>query len=302
MEKKSVAVIGAGLAGVSAAQALSEAGWRVVVFEKSRGFGGRCSTKRWEGCVIDHGAPAFTMESREFREAVRRASGDRIRAIESPVGGVDGQLHYHIDGNSRLARDLATGLDVRTGFTVESIRDRVIDGELFDLVVCTAPWPQAAKLAGIDAGPPCTEPCLALLLLHEATWPGLTRGNFALSCPASGDIAWTHCENHKAGRIPQGLTATVVHASESFSRLHLEEAPEDWAALLRPAAEEAWRIPADAFRCMHPHRWRHCRLFRESPGVSMPDRVVFLGEASAGEGIEAAWLRGRSATMTRSAS
>lgn len=43
-----IAVIGAGLAGLSCAQALLQAGHAVHVFDKSRGPSGRMSTRRAE--------------------------------------------------------------------------------------------------------------------------------------------------------------------------------------------------------------------------------------------------------------
>ncbi len=43
-----VAIIGAGLAGLSCAQALVQAGHQVHVFDKSRGPSGRMSTRRAE--------------------------------------------------------------------------------------------------------------------------------------------------------------------------------------------------------------------------------------------------------------
>ena len=41
-----IAVIGAGMAGLSAAGALAQAGHEIVLFDKSRGSGGRMSSKR----------------------------------------------------------------------------------------------------------------------------------------------------------------------------------------------------------------------------------------------------------------
>ena len=42
----SVAIIGAGMAGISAARVLDEAGIAVELFDKSRGTGGRMTSKR----------------------------------------------------------------------------------------------------------------------------------------------------------------------------------------------------------------------------------------------------------------
>jgi predicted NAD/FAD-dependent oxidoreductase len=50
-----VVVIGAGLSGLTAAQQLHQAGFRVVVVDKSRGLGGRLATRRIRATAIDHG-------------------------------------------------------------------------------------------------------------------------------------------------------------------------------------------------------------------------------------------------------
>lgn len=50
-----VVVIGAGLSGLTAAQALHQRGYRVLVVDKSRGLGGRLATRRLGSAVLDHG-------------------------------------------------------------------------------------------------------------------------------------------------------------------------------------------------------------------------------------------------------
>lgn len=50
-----VAIIGAGMAGLVCAQQLSQAGYSVLVVEKSRGLGGRVATRRLHGTCADHG-------------------------------------------------------------------------------------------------------------------------------------------------------------------------------------------------------------------------------------------------------
>ena len=51
-----IAVIGAGIAGLVCAQQLSQAGYSVLVVEKSRGLGGRLATRRLHGTWANHGA------------------------------------------------------------------------------------------------------------------------------------------------------------------------------------------------------------------------------------------------------
>ena len=65
-----VLVVGGGIAGLTAARALRASDQSVLVLEKSRGFGGRAATRRWEEMPFDHGAQFFTARSAEFRTQV----------------------------------------------------------------------------------------------------------------------------------------------------------------------------------------------------------------------------------------
>src|SRR3982751_5969019 len=61
-----IAIIGTGIAGLSAAQALQAAGHSVHLFDKSRGSGGRMSSKRSDAGALDMGAQYFTARDRRF--------------------------------------------------------------------------------------------------------------------------------------------------------------------------------------------------------------------------------------------
>ena len=65
-----VAVIGAGLAGLSAARTLRDQDHEVRVFDKGRGVGGRTSTRRSKSFAFDHGAQYFTAHDERFGRLV----------------------------------------------------------------------------------------------------------------------------------------------------------------------------------------------------------------------------------------
>jgi predicted NAD/FAD-dependent oxidoreductase len=301
MEKKSVAVIGAGMAGIGAARLLADAGFRAVVFDKSRGMGGRCATKRWEGHSVDHGAQYFTMRDADFSRTVRLACGGDLLEIQSPIVDAAGLelpsegRFFNGKGNSRLARALAEGLDVRTGVTIEAVEDRRVGGEEFDLILSTAPWPQTAKLAGISGSENPYAPCLAGLFLYEGELVGVTAARYAISDRSGHALAWSACENHKPGRIGEGFTVMVVHASEEFSRARLEDDPAIWVADLRALMEERWEIPSSAFRAVHPHRWRYARISQKMEIPALPEAWHFAGDLLTESRVESAWLAGRAA-------
>uniref|UniRef100_UPI0028B0BFC2 NAD(P)/FAD-dependent oxidoreductase n=1 Tax=Pseudomonas sp. TaxID=306 RepID=UPI0028B0BFC2 len=67
-----IAIIGTGLAGLSAAHALLDAGQEIRLFDKSRGSGGRMASKRSEAGALDLGAQYFTVRDRRFAEVVQQ--------------------------------------------------------------------------------------------------------------------------------------------------------------------------------------------------------------------------------------
>ena len=292
-----IAIIGAGMAGISAANALKARGCAVTLFEKSRGFGGRCATKRWEGHTVDHGAQYFTIRDERFRATVQAASGDALRKLQAPVldeaGGElpDSGRWFHRDGNSRLVRDLARGLDVKTETTIERAENllRRAGGE-FDHVVSTAPFPQTARLFEMDAAFDYV-PCLTVLLAYRGEWLGRTRECYAIS-DLLGPLAWSACENHKPGRVAAGHTVLVAQLSEAFSQEHLERTPDQFAAMVRPLVEERWKLPAGSFAAALGHRWRYARVACAMHPLKFATGLHFTGDALTSSRLEDAWLAG----------
>jgi len=301
MSSRSAAIIGAGIAGISAAQSLRRAGWNVVVFEKSRGWGGRCATKRIVEGVVDHGAQYFTLRDAEFSAAVESACSGELREINAPIVDCEGNqmdsgsLFHHLGGNSRLVRALGEGLDVRTGMEISAIRGRRIAEHSFDVVVSTAPWPQTCKIVDVSCGINPYAPCLAAVFACDGEWPGSTSSRYAVSDAGDRDLVWSACENHKAGRIVPGVTVLVAHAAERFSRAFLEEDASVWSSILQNRVEELWEIPRGTLRLLFSHRWRFARVLEKPALVDLPEGWIFAGDLLAESRIESAWLAGRRA-------
>ncbi|MFZ4482318.1 MAG: NAD(P)/FAD-dependent oxidoreductase [Rhodoferax sp.] len=74
-KSKNIAIIGAGMAGISCARTLQQAGHRVSVFEKSRAVGGRMATRDSAFGTFDHGAQYFTVRDPRFERALKTVPG-----------------------------------------------------------------------------------------------------------------------------------------------------------------------------------------------------------------------------------
>jgi len=74
-QPKKIAIVGAGLAAITCARTLVQAGHRVSLFEKSHAVGGRMSTRNSPFGTFDHGAQYFTVRDPRFALALQTAPG-----------------------------------------------------------------------------------------------------------------------------------------------------------------------------------------------------------------------------------
>ena len=303
-----ILVIGAGMAGLTAARRLAGSGHDVVVVDKGHAVGGRMATRRIGDATFDHGAQHISARSEPFRRAMedwidegvahiwfRSASDTRAdRAIEPRHGGVGGMR--------RIPERLADGLDVRTAVRIVSLRRKDRGWAAFDdsgdscdadAVVLTPPLPQALDLldgAGVVVEDRLRgvayDACLAVMATPERA-PGLPDGH----CALDGDIAWMGDNHHKgASAVP----AVTIHSSPAFAERHLETSAEVWAALLVEAAEpHLGELP----RVVRTHRWRYAMpttTFTDG-AITVDDGLILAGEVFAGARVEGAYLSGLAA-------
>lgn len=132
----SVAIIGAGVAGLACARTLLDHGVEPVVYDKGRVPGGRLTSARSPGIKADMGAQYFTIRDERFGSVVRswldegvvgRWEG-RIRALpargEALVDPPIQQRFVGTDSMSAVARRLAKDVQVHTSHRVDVVERR----------------------------------------------------------------------------------------------------------------------------------------------------------------------------------
>lgn len=297
-----IAVIGAGLAGLTAARELRDDGHTVVVWEKSRGPGGRTSTRRAPGGLrFDHGAP-FLHDGPLPLEGV---AGTVRHRLTLPGGAIREEVVGAPSANAP-AKLLADGLDLRVSQRVETI---LRSGEryhlaaedggamgVFDAVVVTAPAPQAADLLE-HVAPSLADrargveyaPCWSVMV----AWDEPLHLGFTAATDVPG-IALAVAEEAKPGR-GHG-ERWVLQLGGTRSAALLEDEPDAIVARALDGWHERIGRVAPAPVYAAAHRWRYAR-----PRVPLPetclaqDTVIAAGDWCGGQSAGAAIRSGRAA-------
>lgn len=312
-----IAVIGAGLAGLTCAQTLQSSGAEVVVIEKSRGAGGRLSTRRTDLAQYDHGAQYFTVRDGQFAQFIDARLADGSVAVWQPR--LDSRLaktvaqpwYVGTPGMSALGRAQAKGLDLYTEQRVHSLakeagqwRLTIEDGSVlhgFDAVVVAVPNAQAGPLL-VDYAPQWSaqlqqtpmEPCWTLMF---STAEPLADADAGL--PQSGAIGWWARNSSKPGRpVQDGRHDWVIQATAAWSQANIDASkPNVEHELLLAFAHE---IGASAIEPVAPpmaHRWLYSRRQAGLPALAEPWLKPELGLGVCGDGlahsrVEQAYLSG----------
>ena len=117
-----IAIVGAGIAGLSCADALTNMGHDVILLDKGRGPGGRMSTRRMDTplgqVAFDHGAQYFTARDPGFCAQVDVWAEHGIVA-RWPQAAVDAWVG--VPGMNAVIKAMAAWHDVRWNVHVDRI-------------------------------------------------------------------------------------------------------------------------------------------------------------------------------------
>ena len=318
--RQQIAIIGAGISGITCAKALAEQGLRVVIFEKSRGVGGRMATRRTpEGLRFDHGAQYFTVRDKKF--ACEVAEWERL-GHAALWQGVIGTLqsgtfepkentkrrYVGVPSMNSVCKHLAQGVDVRLSTRVQPpkfdgkqwrLQDESGDelGE-FESLVVSAPAAQTSTLLAEAtkirnaADSVKMNGCWALMLAFERPLPLEFDGAFVENSP----LSWVSRNSSKPARETSG--SWVLHASADWSEKHIDDSPEQVMPKLVKAFWDATGIgPVDPAFCT-AHRWRYAIPVKPLESRCLEDcekRAIACGDWCAGPRVEGAFLSGLAA-------
>jgi predicted NAD/FAD-dependent oxidoreductase len=276
--KPKVAIIGAGIAGLSCANHLADKDIHATVFEKSKGVGGRTSTRRVEpNLSFDHGAQYFTVRNPILQSfvntwenfgVVSEWKGRIVKLNNKEITGTEIIPRYvGVPGMTAMAVELAKNLTIKRETKIIEVNHSLNQWTLldeagrayngFDHLIVALPAPQTGELLanhaiGKIASSTPMAPCWAVLVGFEkkldVPWDGAFIHDSALS--------WVARNSSKPGRNAT-KDCWVLHANAEWSAKHLEDAPELVIDQLLEsyAYASGENLPAQIYKTAH--RWRY---------------------------------------------
>ncbi|HYD16094.1 MAG TPA: FAD-dependent oxidoreductase [Hyphomicrobium sp.] len=271
-----VAVVGAGLAGLSCSSYLRRAGCFVEVFEQERVIGGRVATARNGVVGFDAGAQYLTARSDKFRAYINElvSAGYAARWDPKTTSGETKGVQLHTwyvgtPGMSSIVRPLAESIRVHTGKKVHTLsqtdkgwmiwfEDQTSVGP-FAAVAVAIPAPAARLLLGRVEGMVEAlsrvrmQPTWAVMVrLAERTLPDQD-----VYSDMSEVLRWIARNSSKPGRTVAGGETVVIHASPNWSRETEDADPEAVAEELWAEVTRQLGLPATTPQQMTAHLWRY---------------------------------------------
>lgn len=313
-----IVVLGAGMAGLTAARALADEGHGVTVIDKGRGIGGRLATRRIGDAVLDHGAQFFTTRGERFVELV-------AQAVESGVvtewcrgfGAEDGYPRYRGEGGmTALAKWIGRDLDVRS--SAQAHRIEVNDAAVSfvdeaglvlaqgDHAVVTAPIPQMLALfdnGGVKLGHEVAHKLKSVEYFATLALLAVVDGEPNIAAPGGmqfdGGPFTFIADNKQKGISP--ASALTFHAAHDWSKRRYDDDPTD---VHRELLEMAGPWIGDATVVESQlKKWRYAGPVTPLPETTLvveagPVRIALAGDAFGGPKVEGAFNSGVAAAQT----
>ncbi|MDF1764503.1 MAG: FAD-dependent oxidoreductase [Oleibacter sp.] len=322
---KKIAIIGAGMAGLTALQQLKEAGHHVTLFDKSRGSGGRMSAKMVGAASWDMGAQFMRAHTPEFQQQLQQWQSqgwvspwsmtpmliNKDGAQSSPD---DVQRFVGMPRMTGLSRQLVSAADVfltQTRIVKTKFDDHwylTDDNDVrfgpFDGLIVNTPPLQAQPLVPTSCdfhshlGQQEMLPCWSLLLAFQQPLDGDLADKIEGAFVKDSPLAWISKNSAKPGR--DSIQTWVIHANSAWSSSHLETPREEIISMLKEAFFDALRCSPQTPSEHWVHRWLYSIPANKLDVGAYIDESCHLavcGDWCQSGSIEGAWLSGLAAAQ-----
>lgn len=293
--KPKIAIIGAGIAGMRLARLLQPVG-EVEVFEKSRGLGGRMSTRRTPDYQFDHGAQYFTARGADFQAFLKpfiengtvaewRSQSVVLNCKSNDVTGHSHIRYVAVPGMTALCKAMAEGIDVQrecrvanaernAGFWTLTLEDGNVKGG-YDWIFSTAPAEQSALLLPelTDWTQVKMQGCYSLMLGFDS----VVELPFEAAVVKNNPIAWIANNSSKPGR--SGKPAVLCQSDSSWAEEWLEADAHEVEQLLSAAFLDLTGIDPNTAKYSSLHKWRFAKVLRALPQPFLFDVATQCGTA-----------------------
>ena len=300
-------IIGAGMAGLSAAKQLQKTNWQVTILDKGRGVGGRMATRTLQGTKADHGAQFFSAKTTDFQQFVQQLVTQDIVREWIWVSAMHPR-YIGTKGMNTIPKKMAEGLDIRLNEKVIKIEKKeqwqvsTEAGSSYyaDKLMLTAPVPQVVELfqnslIGLTLEEKNIlesieyQPCIAVMaaLKDPVTLPSGRRGVKLINHP----IEWI-ADNFVKG-IALDIPTVTIHASIKYSRENFDKDLSIVGKELLDMAPE-WIDPTSIIS-YQTHRWRYSLASKryEELFLALQNNTLLIGGDAFGMGnVEGAYLSG----------
>jgi len=304
---KNIAIIGAGIAGLTAANEFTKAGHKVTIYEKSRGPGGRTSTRRNGEERFDHGCPFFTASYPQFIAAVKQwiqADACAVWQGEFINDKQPGTIKYvGTPAMNSICKYLAKNQQVHTAKQVQPIKvdndkyilldqDNNILGK-YDMVISTAP-PEQTKALFADIEPEIKNICKPQMLPMFSVM--LQLGSFTPPYAAKfyqhnilGQVIFNNTKPNRGG-----ANNVVIHCAQKYA---IDNVDKDKDTLKQAITDAFINDLGSALKIKFStiHRWLYAKpastnnqQFYYNPKT----RLAIAGDWLYNGDVQSAWLSG----------
>jgi predicted NAD/FAD-dependent oxidoreductase len=321
-----IAIIGAGLAGLTCARQLQKKGYKTIILDKSRGVGGRVATRRINHIPVDRGLPFIQIQGKQTEKLIQKLCQndilqpwtDKIYDFNSQKYLPPADRYIALQGMTAIAKYLAADLEIQKQSRVTAIAptprqtweltyDSHKNSECLHAkaVIIAIPAPQAlALLEPLSANIPTQiltqlrsvtfHPCLAVMAGYSIRYQSDLPQWQGMRITDDPDLAWIAIESSNK---QTEQTVVVLHDTPHHTMHHLNNTNLQLVGqqLLSRAANLllSWLDSPEWFQV---HRWRYARPNRslEVPylATTQPLPLICCGDWCNGNSVESVLLSG----------